>query len=98
MKMSKTDNSCVCLTFSWHQVPGKMNLRGSNLQRLQSLNRTHEDQHLPGERRNVTYISRLQAMQAAVDHQLNELVKSFPHRRVALISFNNEVCVTQILH
>jgi hypothetical protein len=48
---------------------------------------------MPGERRDVTYISRLQAVQAAVDHQLEEMIKQHPNRRVALITFNNEVSV-----
>ena len=30
-------------------------------------------------------------MQAAVDHQLGEMQKCFPDRRVALIAFSNEV-------
>ena len=49
------------------------------------------DQHLPRERRNVTYISRLLAVQAAVGHQLEEMAKEFPHRRVGLITFSSEV-------
>jgi hypothetical protein len=51
------------------------------------------DQHLPRERRNVSYISRLQCVQAAVDAQIEELNKLYPNRRVVLVSFNNEVTV-----
>ncbi|XP_064628238.1 circularly permutated Ras protein 1-like [Lineus longissimus] len=81
----------MCVTT---EVPGKLKLRGTNaLHRMQSFNEGHEDQHLPGERRNLTYVSRLQAMQAAVDFQIGEMAKEHPNRRVALISFNNEVNV-----
>ena len=74
------------------QVEGKIQLRGADrLESLQSLNEERESQWLPGQRRNVTYISRLQGVQAAVDHQLGAMVTDFPHRRVGLVSFNNEV-------
>ncbi|XP_062566658.1 circularly permutated Ras protein 1-like [Saccostrea cucullata] len=79
----------MCVTST---VPGRINLRGS-VARLQSLNTDRSDQHLPNERRNVTYVSRLQAVQAAVDHQLEEMRKQHPNRRVALITFNNEVTI-----
>lgn len=32
-----------------------------------------------------------QAVQAAVDHQLEQMKKNFPDRRIALVTFNNEV-------
>ena len=69
-------------------------MRGSErLDRLQSLNDTREDQNLPGQRRNVTYVSRLQGVQAAVDHQLEEMMKESPNRRVALITFSSDVSI-----
>ncbi|XP_048768214.1 circularly permutated Ras protein 1-like [Ostrea edulis] len=79
----------MCVTST---VPGRINLRGS-VARLQSLNTDRSDQHMPRERRDVTYISRLQAVQAAMDHQLEEMIKQHPNRRVALITFNNEVTI-----
>ncbi|XP_063403864.1 uncharacterized protein LOC134687468 isoform X2 [Mytilus trossulus] len=45
------------------------------------------------ERRDVTQVSRLQAAQAAVDHQLEEMIKEHPNRRVALIAFSSEVVI-----
>jgi len=67
-------------------------LRGAeSLRQARLMNRDRADQHLPGQRRDVTYISRLQSVQAAIDHQLNEIASSFPNRRVALIAFSNEV-------
>ncbi|XP_022293240.2 circularly permutated Ras protein 1-like isoform X1 [Crassostrea virginica] len=73
-------------------VPGRINLRGS-MARHQSLNTERADQYLPRQRRDVTYVSRLQAVQAAVDHQLEEMIKQHPNRRVALITFNSEVTI-----
>ncbi|XP_005089421.2 circularly permutated Ras protein 1 [Aplysia californica] len=82
----------MCVTT---EINGKVKLRGTaQLKRLQSFNETREAQWLPSQRmRDVTYVSRLQAMQAAVDHQLGEMWQTFPHRRVALITFSNEVSV-----
>ena len=48
-------------------------------------------QLMPGQSRNVTYVSRLQSMQAAVDSQLEEMNKEQPDKRVALVAFNSEV-------
>lgn len=76
----------------FYQVPGHVELRGaSGLRRAQLLNRERSDQYLPRQRRNVTYISRLQSVQAAIDHQLQEMLKEYPNRRVALVTFSNEV-------
>ncbi|KAK3593841.1 hypothetical protein CHS0354_011443 [Potamilus streckersoni] len=96
---SGTDQSLVlfCVDISGSmcvttEVPGNLKLRGAeSLHRAQLLNRERGDQYLPKQRRNVTYISRLQSVQAAVDHQLEQMCKDHPHRRVALVTFNNEV-------
>jgi len=81
----------MCVT---SEIDGRVRLRGnSKLRRLQSFNERQESQYLPNQRHDVTYVSRLQSMQAAVDHQLGEMQKCFPDRRVALIAFSNEVCV-----
>ncbi|XP_069130895.1 circularly permutated Ras protein 1-like [Argopecten irradians] len=96
-----TDNSLVifCVDVSGSmcittEVPGKLKLRGGgsarNVRRMQDDRR---DQFLPNQNRNVTFVSRLQAAQAAVDQQLEEMSKNHPNRRVALIIFNNEVVV-----
>lgn len=75
-----------------------MRLRGGTpLHRLRSMNASGEDQHLPHQRRDVTYVSRLQAVQAAVDHQLNEMAKNSPFRRVGVVTFNCDVSVENIL-
>ncbi|XP_051755329.1 circularly permutated Ras protein 1 isoform X1 [Ctenopharyngodon idella] len=43
--------------------------------------------------RSPTYISRLQGVQEALQMVLSSLQKTSPHRRVALVTFNNEVTV-----
>ena len=79
----------------WHgllQVPGHVALKGAeSLRRAQQMNTDREDQFLPRQRRDVTYISRLQSVQAAIDHQLQEMEKDYPNRRVALVTFDSEV-------
>ncbi|KAL4233133.1 hypothetical protein ACF0H5_007818 [Mactra antiquata] len=81
----------MCVTT---EVPGHVELRGAQgLRRAQLLNRERSDQYLPRQNRNVTYVSRLQSVQAAIDHQLQEMTKDFPNRRVALVTFSNEVTV-----
>ncbi|PVD28840.1 hypothetical protein C0Q70_11435 [Pomacea canaliculata] len=81
----------MCVT---SEISGHMRLRGGTpLHRLRSMNASGEDQHLPHQRRDVTYVSRLQAVQAAVDHQLNEMAKNSPFRRVGVVTFNCDVTV-----
>ncbi|KAL5010281.1 hypothetical protein ScPMuIL_012586 [Solemya velum] len=74
---------CVDISGSMGQttmVPGKLSLRG------RTGKQSGYDQH-----RDRTSVSRLQAVQAAVDHQLEEMNKHHPNRRVALITFSSEV-------
>ena len=81
----------------FNQVPGNIRLRGAeSLRRARQFNRERGDQYLPRQQRNVTYVSRLQSVQAAIDHQLHEMERDFPNRRVALITFSNEVRGYQI--
>ena len=73
-------------------MPGHQKLRGSEtLRRLRRENTLEGPQRLPSESRSVTHVSRLQAVQAAVDHQLGEMAREFPHRRVGLVTFSYEV-------
>jgi hypothetical protein len=51
------------------------------------------DQFLPGENRNVEYISRLQCMQTAVITQMDRILVENSQKKVLLITFNNEVHV-----
>ena len=73
-------------------------MRGDRLSSIQSLNDTRESQYMPGQRRDVTFVSRLQGVQAAVDQQLGDMAKEHPNRRLALITFSTEVsCVRWLL-
>jgi len=42
------------------------------------------DQHLPGQDRNVTYISRLQCAVAAIESQIESLALEYPNKRVVI--------------
>ncbi|KAJ8311062.1 hypothetical protein KUTeg_011377 [Tegillarca granosa] len=46
--------------------------------------------YLPGEDKDITYVSRLQAAQAAIDQQLEDMSRKHPNRRVALVTFNSQ--------
>ena len=46
-----------------------------------------------GWKQNVTWVSRLQCTQAAVESQLQTLAKEHPKDKVALVAFNNDVTV-----
>ena len=50
------------------------------------------DQRLEGES-NVTYVSRMQCVQAAIESQLSEMVQGAPERKIGLVTFNHEVSV-----
>ncbi|XP_065898859.1 circularly permutated Ras protein 1-like [Dysidea avara] len=81
----------MCVTT---EVSGKFQLKGhSRVAGLSSLNVDGEDQYMPRQKRDVTYVSRLQSVQAAVDHQLNDFSKTQPHTKISLVTFNNEVTV-----
>eukprot|EP00063_Salmo_salar_P087049 XP_014061884.1 PREDICTED: circularly permutated Ras protein 1-like isoform X1 [Salmo salar] len=43
--------------------------------------------------RSATYVSRLQSIQDALQRALSSLLKTSPHRRVAIVTFNDEVVV-----
>lgn len=53
----------------------------------------YAEQFLPNENRDVTYVSRLQCVQAAVSAQLENLVKTYPKKRVAIVTFSNDVTI-----
>eukprot|EP00005_Dracoamoeba_jomungandri_P012139 CAMPEP_0174266078 /NCGR_PEP_ID=MMETSP0439-20130205/28853_1 /TAXON_ID=0 /ORGANISM="Stereomyxa ramosa, Strain Chinc5" /LENGTH=814 /DNA_ID=CAMNT_0015352839 /DNA_START=40 /DNA_END=2481 /DNA_ORIENTATION=+ len=79
------------------EVKGKVELRGvkDKLAALQKeLNPEGERQVRYGRRyTNVTYISRMQCAQAAVDQQLEQISKESPNRRVGVVAFSNEISI-----
>lgn len=82
----------MCVTT---EVEGKIQLRGgTNLEEMRrqiSASGDSGSQWLPGQNKDVTYISRLQGMQAAVTSQLHALKRDHPNNRVALITFASDV-------
>lgn len=48
-------------------------------------------QFLPSQRSDVTYVSRMQCVQGAMQVQLEEVLKAQPGRRVFLITFSSDV-------
>ncbi|CAN0089570.1 unnamed protein product, partial [Hapterophycus canaliculatus] len=80
----------MCVTTA---VEGRLALRGDRTKDMGRL-LTSEDarnQLMPGQRRGVTYVSRLQSMQAAIDAQLGIMAKEMPSRHAGLVTFNAEV-------
>jgi len=72
----------------------------TNEQLSQSLDQYIERQHgvaaiqyLPNESRDISYVSRLQCVQAAVSSQIEQLVKEHPKKRLVIVTFNNDVTV-----
>ncbi len=51
------------------------------------------DQKMNGESGNITYVSRLQCVQAAIDNQINEMAKGAPERKLGIVTFNHEVAI-----
>jgi hypothetical protein len=50
------------------------------------------DQRLQGDH-GMTYVSRLQCVQSAIDSQLEVMQKNNPDRKLGLVTFNNEVTI-----
>jgi len=77
------------------EVAGKHALEGDRSAALTSLRAAGDaamhQQRLPGEKANVTYVSRLQSVQAAILLQLKDLGLSAHGANVDLITFNGEV-------
>lgn len=76
------------------EVVGKHKFKGNqNNKNVDLGNDRRADQYLPNERRDITYVSRLQCVQAAVAHQIDILFKEHPNSKVGLVFFNNEVTI-----
>eukprot|EP01104_Vermistella_antarctica_P001120 TRINITY_DN11176_c0_g1_i1.p1 TRINITY_DN11176_c0_g1~~TRINITY_DN11176_c0_g1_i1.p1 ORF type:complete len:926 (+),score=283.45 TRINITY_DN11176_c0_g1_i1:209-2986(+) len=81
----------MCVTT---EVPGHMDLKGGDADKRERhrLHRAHggavDDSDDEDE---VTYVSRLQCVQAAVAHQIEQLAKDSPQTKVGLVTFSNEI-------
>lgn len=51
------------------------------------------DQFMANSEKNVTYVSRMQCVQAAIDQQIKDMGNGAADRKLGLVSFNNEVTV-----
>ena len=74
-------------------VVGKHKFKGNTVEKsLKDLMAFSDgsDQFFGGSR-NVTYISRLQCLQAAIESNINTILKNAPNRKVGFVAFNNEV-------
>lgn len=78
----------MCVT---SEIDGRIKLRGGGPSLGHLRQPGDGDQRLPGQRRNVTYVSRLQAVQAAVQTQIETLAREAPNKRVALLTFCSDV-------
>jgi len=84
----------MCVT---SELPSKLNLKGlqKREERVRKIRQQQEedigDQYLPGQKRGGTFVSRLQCVQSAVDHQISKYIREHPEYRVGLVSFSSEV-------
>lgn len=76
-------------------IQGSHALKGDRMRALKAeLSKfgDNSDQRLKGDY-GMTYVSRLQCVQSAIDSQLGEMKKNNPDRKIGLVTFNNEVTV-----
>ena len=99
---SYTDDQKVIFTFDTsgsmcvsEPVTGKHKFKGNtqfenNVKELKKFG-DNSDQHFGNNSKNVTYISRLQCLQAAIENNLENMKTLTPNVKVGLVQFNNEV-------
>eukprot|EP00005_Dracoamoeba_jomungandri_P007935 CAMPEP_0174264448 /NCGR_PEP_ID=MMETSP0439-20130205/22499_1 /TAXON_ID=0 /ORGANISM="Stereomyxa ramosa, Strain Chinc5" /LENGTH=728 /DNA_ID=CAMNT_0015350323 /DNA_START=17 /DNA_END=2203 /DNA_ORIENTATION=- len=84
----------MCVTT---EVTGKHNLKGQEkVDRLKNLDQQfgdQSDQFMPNQRRDTTWVSRLQCVQAAVDSYMDKIRNEAPDTVICLVTFSNEVKV-----
>lgn len=78
---------------STQEVPGSFKLRGAH--KSEPVLQAGDDRHqrLPGHNRDITYVSRLQCVQAAIESQLEQLYQQKPNALVGLVVFNRDVTI-----
>ncbi|XP_019853243.1 PREDICTED: circularly permutated Ras protein 1 isoform X3 [Amphimedon queenslandica] len=90
----------MCVTT---KVSGQYDIRGAKEKRDKMMNsfpaevlaelRQPEYRHMQARQQNVTYISRMESLQAAVDTHLSKLVHSEPNKRVSIVTFSDDVTI-----
>ena len=75
-------------------IQGKHKIKGDKTKELAQFKKFGDgsDQFMQGER-NVTYVSRMQCLQAAIDQQITDMSNGAADRKIGLVSFNHEVTV-----
>ncbi|CAN0319877.1 unnamed protein product, partial [Phaeothamnion confervicola] len=78
------------------EVQGRFSLRGNRTGQLAALRVAGDaaEQRWGQQRRDVTYVSRMQAVQAAVGAELDRLAHEQPATRVGIVSFSEDVILT----
>eukprot|EP01097_Dermamoeba_algensis_P003302 TRINITY_DN2325_c0_g1_i1.p1 TRINITY_DN2325_c0_g1~~TRINITY_DN2325_c0_g1_i1.p1 ORF type:complete len:514 (+),score=183.65 TRINITY_DN2325_c0_g1_i1:147-1544(+) len=80
----------MCVTT---ELNSKMDFKGAS--KRDAFNRKQAEgepsQYLPRQSKNITYVSRLQCVQAAVEQQIQKVAKEHPKKKIGIITFNNEV-------
>lgn len=76
-------------------IAEKALLKSSKLKDLQNLlgKKIKGPQYMPGEDQNLTYVSRLECVQAAIDFQLTNMQLKTPNKYVGVVTFNDEVTI-----
>ncbi|XP_022093935.1 circularly permutated Ras protein 1-like isoform X2 [Acanthaster planci] len=80
-------------------VPGgtfkdqRLNDEGTALSAYREQLAEQEDRYTAGPKREYSYISRLQAMQSAIDQQLSKMERTLGNKRVGIVAFNDSVTV-----
>jgi len=80
----------MCVTT---EVKGKFEMKGRNRRDEFDGLDIQGSQYLPREKRNVTYVSRLQSVQTAVSEQLSRLKQENPTMIVGLVTFGSEITI-----
>jgi len=77
-------------------IQGKHAIKGDRRQKdINAFSRFGDgsDQFFSHAEKNVTYVSRLQCVQAAVQNQIDQMANGAKERKVGVVTFNNEVTV-----
>lgn len=76
-------------------IQGKFNIKGDKTNDLKDLMKFSDgsDQFMTNSEKNVTYVSRMQCLQAAIEQQFNDMGNGASDRKVGIVTFNNEVSV-----
>ena len=81
----------MCVTTA---ISGKHQIKGNYFDKMKNDLMSFSDgsdQFYGNGTRNVTYVSRLQCLQAAIESNFNQLLKEAPNRKVGFVTFNNEI-------